>query len=136
MSKNKNLAGDLFMAKRAPLVQKESSLSSQIAEYLTKRGLWNERLNAGKIKTIFGSWLELCDKGTPDRITILRGQAVFIETKTFGKKPTREQLEKHEEIRASGGIVMVVNSYNDFVHRFNAIRAAIEKQARTHKLYD
>lgn len=136
MSKNKNLSGGLFHAKPTPLAQKESSLSNQIAEYLSKRGIWNERLNAGKVQTPNGHWLQLCGKGTPDRITIVRGQAIFIETKTLGKQPTAEQSKAHDDLRQAGAIVFVADSFNEFIIKFSAIRAALETNGRKENLYD
>ena len=50
--KNKNLSGGLFASgKPQPLTIKETPLSAQIKEYLDNRGIYNERLNCGKIKT-------------------------------------------------------------------------------------
>lgn len=126
MSKNKHLAGGLFAAKPTPLTQKESSLSSQVREYLTNRGIWNERLNSGKIQTQNSYWITLCERGTPDLIALIRGQAIFIETKTLGKKPSSDQLTKHDELRRSGAIVISPDSYAQFVQQFSAIRAQIE----------
>ncbi len=134
--KNKNLAGGLFQHKPTPLTQKESSLSAQIAAYLRARGIYNERLNSGRVETKSGYWITLCEKGTPDRLAIVRGQAVFIETKTLGKKPTPKQLKKHDELRDAGAIVIVADSYQQFIYTFAAIRAAIEEKPRTTNLYD
>ena len=134
--KNKNLAGGLFQAKPTPLTQKESSLSAQIAEYLTTRGIYNERLNSGRVETKSGYWITLCERGTPDRLAIVRGQSIFIETKTLGKKPTPEQLEKHDELRNAGAIVIVADSYQQFIYTFAAIRARLEEKPREINLYD
>lgn len=134
--KNKNLAGGLFQAKPTPLTQKESSLSAQIAAYLKTRGIYNERLNSGRVETKSGYWITLCERGTPDRLAIVHGQTIFIETKTLGKKPTPEQLEKHNELRAAGAIVIVADSYQQFIYTFAAIRAAISDMPRTTNLYD
>jgi hypothetical protein len=71
-------------------------------------------------------WVHLCEEGTPDRITMVRGQTIFIETKTFGKKPTPEQLKKHSELRQSGAVVIVADNFQTFKQQFEAIRAAIE----------
>ena len=136
MSKNKNLSGGLFQATPTPLTQKETSLSAQIAAYLRARGIYNERLNAGRVETKSGRWITLCERGTPDRLAIVRGQSIFIEAKILGKKPTPEQLEKHDELRASGAIVIVADSYRQFIETFNAIRAALSDLPRTPNLYD
>ncbi len=68
--------------------------------------------------------------GTPDRITIVHGQTIFIETKTFGKKPTPEQLKKHSELRQSGAVVIVADNFRIFEEQFTAIRAAIETREK------
>ncbi len=137
MSRNKNLSGGLFAAgKPAPLTIKETPLSAQIAGYLDNRGLWNERLNCGRIKTERGNWIHLCEAGTPDRITLICGVAVFIETKMRGAKPTGEQRDKHDELRRNGAFVIVADDFNTFEREFSAIRAEIETGQGDVNLYD
>ena len=76
--KNKNFSGGLFASgKPQPLTIKETPLSAQIKEYLDNRRLWNERLNCGKVRTASGNWITLCEKGTPDRITLVCGDRRF-----------------------------------------------------------
>ena len=134
--KNKNLSGGLFAAKPAPLTIRETPLSAQIAEWLDTRRIYNDRLNCGKIKTPDGRWIYLCKTGTPDRFAIIRGQIIFIEVKMFGEKLTPEQRTKHDELRSHGAVVIVADSFDDFVSKLSAIRAALEKSARTINLYD
>ncbi|HEX8289571.1 MAG TPA: VRR-NUC domain-containing protein [Pyrinomonadaceae bacterium] len=136
MSKNKNLSGGLFAAKPTPLTQTESSISAQVKEYLDARGIYNDRLQCGRIRTANGHWIVMCETGTPDRLAIVRGQAVFIETKTRGKKPSSDQLIKHDELRNNGALVIVADSFEQFKQQFSAIRAAIEENARKGNLYD
>lgn len=136
--KNKNFSGGLFASgKPRPLRVKETPLSAQIAEYLTNRNLWNERLNCGKIETKRGNWIHLCERGTPDRITLISGQAVFIETKMRGEKPTDEQIRKHEQLRQNGAIIIVADDFYKFTAHFEAIRAAVESARKGElNLYD
>jgi hypothetical protein len=126
MSKNKHLSGGLFMAKPQPLTIRESSLSAQIADYLSDRRIYNDRLQCGKIETKCGSWIHLCKTGTPDRFAIIRGQIIFIEVKKFGKKATPEQLERHEKLEHSGAVVINADSFQNFITQFNEIRRQIE----------
>lgn len=129
MSKNKNFSGGLFASgKPAPLTIKETPLSAQIAEWLDNRGVYNDRLQCGRVETKRGNWLTLCRTGTPDRFAVVRGQIIFIEVKMRGEKPTPEQLNRHEELQEHGAIVLVVDSFGDFVYRFAAIRAALESE--------
>lgn len=135
--KNKNLSGGLFAAKPTPLTIKETPLSAQIAEWFESRGIYNDRLNCGKIETKRGHWITLCKTGTPDRFAIVRGQIIFVEVKMLGEKPTLEQIYRHEKLRESGAIVIVADSFADFTIQFSAIRAAVEETARKgNELYD
>jgi hypothetical protein len=134
--KNKNLSGGLFAARPTPLTIKETPLSARIAEWLDSRGIYNDRLNCGKVETKRGNWITLCKTGTPDRFCIVRGQIVFIEVKRFGETATDEQLAKHDELRTHGAIVIETASFDNFVQQFNAIRAAIESARKGVNLYD
>lgn len=130
MSKNKYLSGGLFASgKPQPLTIKETPLSARIAEYLSRNGIYHDRLNCGTVEVVkrikYGEerrdWLHLCKTGTPDRFAIVRGYIVFIEVKKFGNKASPDQLTRHEEIRKSGAIVLVVDSYESFIREFSAI---------------
>ena len=138
MSRNNNLSGGLFASgKPQPLTIKETPLSAQIKEYLDNRNIWNERLNSGKIQTMRGNWITLCEKGTPDRLCLIRGQAIFIEVKMRGEKPSSDQQTKHDELRRNGAIVIIADDYSHFVNQFSAIRAAIvEARKGDVNLYD
>lgn len=50
-------------------------------------------------------------RGVPDRICLLPGaRIIFVETKTPRGKPTALQLKRHEELRALGFDVRIINS--------------------------
>ncbi|HEY8562820.1 MAG TPA: hypothetical protein VIL74_20750 [Pyrinomonadaceae bacterium] len=137
--KNKNLSGNLFTKKA--LTIKETPLSSSIAEWLDLHKIYNDRLNSGKVKVVksyFNKtlqkwidydpyWMQLSQTGTPDRFAIVRGHIVFIEVKQLGKKPSTEQLAKHDELRKAGAIVLIVDSFDDFLFQFNEIKNKITK---------
>jgi hypothetical protein len=99
----------------------ETTISRKIAEYLNKSGIYHLRLNAGKVKKN-GSWLILCPEGTPDRMAVKRGKTVFIEVKRQGEKPTPEQLEAHQRIEKSGGIVLVCDSFESFESQWKGVK--------------
>ena len=134
--KNKNLAGGLFAAKPTPLTIRETPLSAQIAGYLDSRNIYNDRLQCGNIETKRGNWMTLCKRGTPDRFAIIGGRIVFIEVKKYRGKPSPEQDAKHYELRAHGAIVVVADSFDDFVTQLNAIRAALHSREKEMNLYD
>ena len=87
----------------------ETELSKAVADQLDKLGVFHLRLQSGKVKVKRG-WMYLCPIGTPDRMILLDGRAVFIEVKRAGETPTPEQLQCHEMIRLNGGVVLVVES--------------------------
>ena len=132
MAKNKNLSGNLFT--KTPLVETEANLSARIAGYLGKRGIYNDRLNCGVVETVKRlaeggerrDWLHLCKTGTTDRFAIVRGYIVFIEVKRRGEKPTPEQITRHEELRKSGAIVLVADTFESFLKQFSAIHGNLE----------
>ena len=48
--------------------------------------------------------------GVPDRIVLLAGHTVFVETKAPGGSPRRLQLHRHGEMRAVGADVRVIDT--------------------------
>ena len=127
--KNKNLSGGLFASgKPQPLTIRETTLSAQIAEWLTARGIYNDRLNCVSVESKFGTWIQGCKTGTPDRFAILSGRIVFVEVKKFGETATGEQIARHDELRRHGAIVVETDSLENFINQFSAIRAAVEDE--------
>jgi hypothetical protein len=48
--------------------------------------IWYSRLQSGKVKSEYGGWMQLCEKGTPDFICVFRNKSneltvLFIECK-------------------------------------------------------
>lgn len=52
-------------------------------------------------------------RGVPDRIFLKEGRVVFIEFKAYGKRPTKQQLYNHDQIRAAGFEVYVIDNIED-----------------------
>lgn len=79
----------------------ESEVSSRVKKTLMNLELthvihWWERLNSGRVKTEYGSWLQLCRPGTPDYILICKNKQttisiIFIECKSSTGKMSTEQ---------------------------------------------
>ncbi len=68
---------------------------------------------------LYGWWVSkftaLGKRGVPDRIFIRSGIVVFIEMKKHGKEPTRQQLKRHNEMRAHGAIVHWADRHEDAI---------------------
>lgn len=67
----------------------------------------------------------LCDQliGLPDRLCLFpNGEAIFVELKTTGRKPSRIQVFMHKKLRALGFRVEVIDTIQgviDFVNSIN-----------------
>lgn len=130
----KDFSGGLFAGgAKGPqaIAPKEQQVSKSIQSFLDKRGIYNDRLNAGRVMVVktfrnkdgserrFETWLQLAKKGSPDRFFILGGRIYFIEVKRKGKKPTPEQIERHDELRRAGAHIFVADSIDSFIQQFN-----------------
>ena len=73
--------------------------------------LWWERLNSGKVRTEYGSWVQMCQKGTPDFIAVIYDKnknikVLFFECKRSDGKGTirleqkifMQEMEKYKDI--------------------------------------
>ena len=68
----------------------------------------------GRVKGIGGKAYKFVspgNDGVPDRLVCLPGgQAIFVELKAPGKKPTKLQLIQQEKLRSLGFVVEVIDS--------------------------
>lgn len=116
--KNNYTNGSLFTGK--PLTVSETAISGMVADYLDARRIYNDRLNSGMVR-VGHRFIYLCKSGTPDRLAIISGRAVYIEVKSAGKKPTADQINRHTELRAAGAFVIVCDSFDEFVRQFKEL---------------
>lgn len=74
-----------------------------------------ERYLFKRVKAAGGMCLKFTSSinGVPDRCVILDGRTVFVETKAPGKDPRRLQLIRHQEMRAAGGDVRVIDTRSE-----------------------
>lgn len=81
----------------------EKTLMKQVSQrlaiwQLSGSVIWYSRLNSGRVKTYFGSWIKMCDTGTPDWLCLVRGddyriKALFIECKSTTGRASTHQLK-------------------------------------------
>ncbi len=103
MAKNPKLSGNLFTDPRKGVTIKETSLSASIADWLDARKIYNDRLNSGKVQVI---------KSVPD------GRGGWREYRNW-LQLSAVQLAKHDELRKAGALVISVDSFDDFLVKFN-----------------
>lgn len=84
-----------------------------------------ERRLSRKVKAAGGLALKFTSPGwagAPDRLVLLPGgKIVFVELKAPGRKPRPIQLKRHEELRALGFEVEVIDSpegVDEFMRRY------------------
>lgn len=127
--RNNNLKGGLFTKKA--LTPSEANISKTIEGFLNAKKIYNDRLNSGKLFIQSKHYrkrtkdyaeskrvVRLCKTGTPDRFFIVDGKIYFIETKIKDGKCSPDQLARHQEIRKSGAIVIVADSFDSFKQQF------------------
>lgn len=59
-------------------------------------------------------------RAVPDRIIIGKGQVQFVELKAPGQKPRADQLKMHDNLKAHGLVVKVIDSkqgVDDYVRK-------------------
>ena len=82
-----------------------------------------ERSLVEKIRLLSGICLKLQGNmyaGMPDRLILLPGgRAIFVELKSEGSKPRKLQLIRHEELRALGFKVFVIDTHEKLTQFLN-----------------
>lgn len=82
-----------------------------------------ERALVEKIRQLGGICLKLQGNmyaGMPDRLILLPGgKAIFVELKSEGIKPRKLQLIRHEELRALGFKVFVIDTHKKLTQFLN-----------------
>lgn len=86
-----------------------------LLEALRRKGwpIVGTRSNAGKVATIQGYYVALCDEGWPDITTCINGKFVGIETKALKGRQRNSQKRMQEKIEAAGGVYLIVRTLKD-----------------------
>lgn len=85
--------------------------------------IWFSRLNSGKVKTTFGTWLQLCPSGTPDYICLIRDKqarisVLFIEAKSSEGKQSSDQISFQKRFNGVRDVYYMVIRDVSELHRF------------------
>ena len=72
---------------------KERDVTPQIKGFLESRQWTGFRLQSGLVRGFTGNtFMRLAKKGTPDWVFVRGREALFVEMKRPGKKPSKDQL--------------------------------------------
>lgn len=95
----------------------ETDLSRAITKALTQLGHVVVRVHSGKVRVAIPGrvmsthWMQLADKGTPDRVVLSPGGiTTWLEVKTPKGRLSPEQVRWHERAKKMGHRVAVVRS--------------------------
>lgn len=61
----------------------------------------------------------------PDRMLLLNGYTIFVEVKTTGKKPTKLQTHTHDQLRAQGFMVYVLDRLEYIPHIIDRLKEGV-----------
>lgn len=110
-----------------------NELTKSILVYSKLKGFFAERQSSegryrpgeeitdviGRKVQLKGTWLPGQGKGKADIKAVIKGRAIEIEVK-HGKDRLREdQVKYKQQIEASGGVYLVVKTWDDFIFQIN-----------------
>ena len=110
----------------------EGKVKAAIKKELERRGFWKA---GGPRPEAVRGWFHMPVPngmgvhGIPDFCCVWYGRPLFIEAKAPGGKPTENQLKRHTEIRAAGGIVLLISDVAELVAFFEDTDSASSKKA-------
>lgn len=99
------------------MTQPESKLSRAIMSAVRARGGFVFKVHGGPTMMA----------GLPDIAGVWNGHSIWIETKMPGNKPSTRQLYVHEQVRASGGNVLVAYSVSEVLQWLTTLPPVPEK---------
>jgi len=105
-----------------------NGLTSMILDYCKMNDIFANRISSegryrpgdevvdvlGRRKQMKGTWLSGLNKGLPDIILIVDGKFVGIEVKIGNDRQSEIQKEMQERIERSGGVYLIIKTYNQF----------------------
>lgn len=88
--------------------------------------IWFERLNSGRVKTAWGTWIKLARKGTADYIAAVFGGGIahilFVEGKRKGEKQTKEQKWFEEHVLGAPNVhYLLIEEVLPMIEKINEI---------------
>lgn len=93
---------------------REQDLTGPVIAFLALADIYAFRLNAGKVQTAHGTWVQLAPKGTADVVGVLPGgRWLCVELKRKGGKVRKEQAEWLDMMRGKGALCVVITSVED-----------------------
>lgn len=94
------------------VVQTEASLLRAVKRWLTLRGLWFLRVNAGAA-TIAGRFVRMAAPGCADLLLLHRGRAIWLELKAAAGRQRDSQKAFQAGVEQAGAVYLLVKSLDE-----------------------
>lgn len=93
---------------RRPPRREEAALLKLIGQYLSARGVWWERRNAGCLRDARGAPVRMGAPGSADVMLLLSGRAYFLELKSPRGRQRPSQAAWQRRVEAAGCVYWIV----------------------------
>ena len=101
---------------------RESDVTKQIKGFLESRGWYAVRLQSGVVRGITrDSFMRLGKKGLPDWIFVRGREALFVEMKRPGKKPSQDQARWFEWAEIQGIMAVWCDGLGNFLEKYGKL---------------
>jgi hypothetical protein len=112
----------------------EGRIKAEIKKLLDGMGFWRAGAKRPAVPVVGTYHMPVSSglgtHGIPDFVGCWLGRRFDIEAKAPGGEPTPNQINRHEEIRAAGGIVLVVDNVNTLREFFDTFQSEPWAQIR------
>ena len=123
-----DIQGIFSKAQKEPKKRKKTKtptneLNASICKFIKDTGNWASRINNMGVYRVnkktgwAGFTKSTSQNGLPDIIACYEGRFLGVETK-HKDSTSDDQIETHQEIKNSGGNVLVVKTFEDFKQKF------------------
>ena len=100
---------------------KESEVQRVLLDYLKAKRIFHYRNNSGAMAGNYKGkkcFMRFGAMGSPDIVSVIKGQYVGIEVKGTGGKQSDHQKEFQENLERAGGKYLLVYSLEDFITKY------------------
>ena len=100
-----------------------NGLTQAVIKFLEYKGHYCSRIQSqGQYNPTLGRWTKSTVKrGIGDALTVIGGRTVMLEFKVGRDRQSQHQKKTQREVEASGGIYLIVKSYDQFMEFYNTI---------------
>lgn len=101
-----------------------NEITKNVLKFLDLKKHYATRVQSqGQYNPTKGRWTKsTVRRGIGDILSIIDGKAVMIEVKAGKDRMSEWQLMTKDDVEKSGGIYLIIRSFDDFLKQYDAIR--------------